>query len=186
MRRESHVRFWEGGGVRLPSATRLVVLCKKGATQALAQVRRWVEGMKLKLNEEKTSIRDARKEHFRFLGYEFGPMVFTRTGRRYLGARPSKKAMSKARERVSQILQRGRVERWEEIRVELNQFLRGWAGYFAYGRVYPAFHALDLHVAQRVRNLLRRRYKEPSSTTRFGYYEVHRNLGVLELQSLLR
>jgi gluconate 2-dehydrogenase alpha chain len=25
MRRESHVRFWEGGGVRLPSATRLAV-----------------------------------------------------------------------------------------------------------------------------------------------------------------
>jgi RNA-directed DNA polymerase len=163
-----------------------VVLCKKGATQVLTQVRKWVEGMKLKVNEEKTSIRDARKEHFRFLGYEFGPLVFKRTGRVYLGARPSKKAVSKARERISQILQRGRVERWEEIRVELNQFLSGWAGYFAYGRAYPAFHALDLHVTERVRNLLRRRYKMPSSTTRFGYYEVHRNLGVLELQSRLR
>ena len=25
MRRESHVRFWEGGGVRFPSATRLFI-----------------------------------------------------------------------------------------------------------------------------------------------------------------
>ena len=24
MRRESHVRFWEGGGVQVPSATRLI------------------------------------------------------------------------------------------------------------------------------------------------------------------
>jgi hypothetical protein len=45
---------------------------------------------------------------------------------------------------------------------------------------------MDIHVAQRVRNLLRRRHKLPSSTARFTYAEVHRNLGVLELQSLLR
>ena len=30
MRRESHVRFCEGGGVRAPSATRLVILCRRG------------------------------------------------------------------------------------------------------------------------------------------------------------
>jgi RNA-directed DNA polymerase len=163
-----------------------VVLSRTGAAQALAQVRGWLEGMKLKLNEEKTSIRDARKEHFRFLGYEFGPMVFKKTGERYLGARPSKKAMSTARKRISQLLWRGRTERWEEVRDELNRFLQGWAGYFAYGTPRPSFRALDTHVAQRVRNLLRRRHKLPSTTARFSYAEVHRNLGVLELQSLLR
>jgi RNA-directed DNA polymerase len=163
-----------------------VVLCKTGATQVLTQVRKWVEGMKLKVNEEKTSIRDARKEHFRFLGYEFGPMVFKKTGGRYLGARPSKKAMSEARERIREILRRERVERWEVIREELNRFLRGWAGYFAYGTTHSAFRLLDIHVTERVRNLLRKRHKLPSSTTRFGYDEVHRKLGVLELRSLQR
>lgn len=83
-------------------------------------------------------------------------MVFKKTGSRYLGARPSKKAMSTARKRISQLLWRGRTER------------------------------MDIHVAQRVRNLLRRRHKLPTSTARFTYDEVHRNLGVLELQSLLR
>ena len=29
MRRESHVRFYEGGGVRFPAATRLVPLCER-------------------------------------------------------------------------------------------------------------------------------------------------------------
>jgi RNA-directed DNA polymerase len=163
-----------------------VVLSKRGAAQALAQVRGWLKGMKLKLNEEKTSIRDARKEHFRFLGYEFGPMVNKKTGSRYLGARPSKKAMSAARERISQLLWRGRTERWEKIRDELNQFLKGWAGYFDYGMPSTSFRALDIHIAQRVRNLLRRRHKLPTSTAHFSYAEVHRRLGVLELQSLLR
>jgi RNA-directed DNA polymerase len=163
-----------------------VVLCKKGATQVLAQVRKWVEGMKLKLNEEKTSIRNARKEHFRFLGYEFGPMVYKKTGGRYLGARPSKKAMRQARERIRQILRRERVERWEVIRDELNRFLQGWAGYFAYDTSHSAFRLLDIHVTERVRNLLRKRHKLPSSTARFRYDEVHRELGVLELCSFQR
>ena len=94
--------------------------------------------------------------------------------------------MSAARERISQLLWCGRTERWEEIRDELNQFLKGWAGYFEYGMPYASFRVLDIHIAQRVRNLLRRRHKLPTSTAHFNYAEVHRRLGVLELQSLLR
>ncbi len=47
-----------------------VVVARRGAAEVLAQVKQWLDGMKLTLNETKTSIRDARKEHFRFLGYE--------------------------------------------------------------------------------------------------------------------
>jgi RNA-directed DNA polymerase len=163
-----------------------VVLCRKDAAKVLAQVGEWVKGMKLKLNEEKTSIRDARKEHFRFLGYELGPVVDKRTGERYLGARPSKKAMSAAKEQVGRLLWRGRTERWEVIRDELNRFLRGWAGYFKYGLARPSFRLMDIHVAWRVRNLLRRRFKLPAATARFRYEEVHGDLQVLELRALLR
>ena len=35
MRRESHVRFCEGGGVRFPSATRLVNSCKLSEANSL-------------------------------------------------------------------------------------------------------------------------------------------------------
>ncbi len=44
MRRESQVRFCEGGGAKLPSATRLVILCRtrEEADAALAEVRAWV------------------------------------------------------------------------------------------------------------------------------------------------
>jgi len=48
--------------------------------------------------------RNAWKESFHFLGYEFGPLVYRPTRTRYLGARPSKKAMEKVRQRVSEIL----------------------------------------------------------------------------------
>lgn len=163
-----------------------VVLAVRGATEALAQVKRWLVGMKLTLNEAKTCIRNAREEHFRFLGYELGPVVSKITGRRYLGARPSKKALERARREISRILRRGRVAPWDIIRRELNWFLRGWAGYFAYGTPRPAFHVIDNHVTERVKNLLRKRHKLPKATARFNYYEVHGSLGVMELQRFPR
>lgn len=163
-----------------------VVVARTGAAEVLAQVRRWLVVMKLELNETKTCIRDGRKEHFCFLGYELGPMMNRRIRRRYLGARPSKKAMGHIRKTVSETLWRGRNERWEVIRDELNRKLQGWANYFAYGSPYASFRLVDIHVAQRVRNLLRRRHKLPRATGRFGYDEVHRVLGVIDLHRLLR
>ncbi len=163
-----------------------VVLCEHSAGVVLAQVRRWIVGMKLELNEAKTCLRDAWKESFRFLGYEFGPLVYRPTRTRYLGARPSRTAMEKVRQRVSEILWRGRTERWKDICQELNQYLTGWAAYFAYDTASPSFRIVDIHVAARARDFLRRRHKLPSRTARFGYNEVHRDLGVVEVRSLLR
>jgi RNA-directed DNA polymerase len=80
-------------GARIISyADDFVVVARKGAAEVLTRVKRWLERMKLTLNESKTCIRNGTEECFRFLGYELGPMMNHRTRRRYLGARPSKKA----------------------------------------------------------------------------------------------
>ena len=163
-----------------------VVVAQRGVTEALTQVKRWLVGMKLTLNEQKTCIRDARKEHFRFLGYELGPMVSRRTGRRYLGARPSKKAKEQAREKIRALLWRGRVEPWEQIRDELNRFLRGWARYFAYHSPTQTFRAIDMHVVERVGNFLRNRHKRASAAPACTDAVVHGALGVLDLRRIPR
>jgi len=67
MRRESHVRACEGGGVRFPSATRLVICCKGIAEQAMTEMRRLMEQLKLAVNETKTHIRELPQERFDFL-----------------------------------------------------------------------------------------------------------------------
>ncbi len=173
-------------GARIISyADDFVVVTRQGATEVLTQVKRWLEGLKLTLNDTKTRIVDAKAENFRFLGYELGPMMNIRTQRRYLGVQPSKRAKEQIREKVSRALRRGRTERWEVIRDELNRVLRGWASYFAYGSPYATFRLVDIHVAERVRNLLRRRHKLPRATSRFGYHEVHGALGVIEVRRLL-
>jgi RNA-directed DNA polymerase len=75
MRREFHVRFCEGGGVRAPSATRLVILCRtrEEADAALAEVRAWVGENGLALHPAKTHVGDCLQpgQGFEFLGYRF-------------------------------------------------------------------------------------------------------------------
>jgi hypothetical protein len=89
MRQESHVRFCEGGGVRFPSATRLVILSRGHAAAALAWTKAVMTQIGLTLNEVKTSLKNAREEHFDFLGYSFRPQYYKANGRRHLGATPS-------------------------------------------------------------------------------------------------
>jgi RNA-directed DNA polymerase len=174
-------------GARLVNyADDFVVVCRKGAHEVLGRVRRWLEGMKLTLNETKTCIREARKESFRFLGYELGPMMNRWTGRRYVGVQPSKAAVQRVREKVSQILRTGRVEPWEPIRDQLNQLLRGWGTYFRYGSPRKAFRDVDVYVTDRARAFLRRRHKLPSRTSRFGWVELHGQRGILCLTKLLQ
>ena len=52
-----------------------VILSRGHAAQALEWTRGAMTTLGLTLNEEKTSVRDARQESFDFLGYTFGPQV---------------------------------------------------------------------------------------------------------------
>ena len=77
-----------------------VILCRGTAAKALAVTQRWMGSPKPKLNEKKTGLQDARRESFDFLGYTFGPAVHRPTGRAYLAAQPSRKAVARLRDRV--------------------------------------------------------------------------------------
>jgi RNA-directed DNA polymerase len=187
MRREPHVRFWEGGGVKVPSATRLVILCGHGAQQVLEVVRRWMAQIGLALNETKTGVWDARREHFDFLGYTFGPLYSPRTGGRYNGARPSKKALFRVKGAVRARLRPGNLAPVGEVVAALNRTLRGWANYFGYGSVSQVRHDLDAYVEERVRAFLRRRHKVASRGRRqFPREKIFGELGVLSMRQLPR
>ncbi len=161
-----------------------VILCRGTAAEALAVTRRWMENLKLTLNEKKTCLRDARRESFDFLGYTFGPTVHRPTGRTYLAAQPSRKAVARLRDRVREILQRGNQAPWEEVAAQVNRVTEGWRNYFSYGHVARAYWRVEAFLLHRARGFLVRRHKAPGrGVERFPASKVFGNGGLVKLSA---
>jgi RNA-directed DNA polymerase len=136
-----------------------VILSRGYAEQAKAWAQAVLTRLGLRLNEEKTTLKDARQERFTFLGYAFGPHCLRRDGSWYLGASPSGKSVQRCKERVSELLGAGNMAPWDEVRDSLNRLVRGWTAYFSYGSCALAYRALEHHIWDRVYRFLRRRHK---------------------------
>jgi RNA-directed DNA polymerase len=97
----------------------------------------------LTINEAKTSLRNARRERFDFLGYSFGAHFFEANGNWYLGASPSKKSVQRLKTRIGNLLMPSNIDPWPEVRDQLNRSLRGWSNYFGYGSRSKAYRSID-------------------------------------------
>lgn len=162
-----------------------VILSRGYADEALAWTRVVMTKLGLTLNEGKTSVKNAREEHFDFLGYTFGPEHYRKDGHWYLGASPSRKSVQRLKGKVSDILVPGEMGVWPEVRSRLNSLLRGWSSYFSYGTRLQAYRAVDQHVYDRVRHFLARRHNETGrGTRRFSHEYVHGEGGVMHLRRL--
>src|SRR5579863_9121898 len=162
-----------------------VILSCGYAAEALDWTRSVMTRIGLTLNEAKTSVKQARRERFDFLGYSFGPHRMRTNGHEYLGASPSKKSISKLRQKVGDLLVPWHVAPWTEVRDRLNRVLRGWSNYFGYGTRLMAYRAVDWYVYNGVRSFLRRRHKVPTrGNTRYSDAVVFGTLGVLRLRDV--
>jgi RNA-directed DNA polymerase len=161
-----------------------VILSRGQAPAALDWTRQVIGKIGLTLNEQKTCIRNARREPFNFLGYTFGPMTSKLNGQRYLGAAPAAKAIERLRTRLRQILHRGNVAPWAEVRKELNRTLRGWENYFSYGSVGRVYEAVNWIVLERARYFLRKRHRVSPQTMwrRFSAPVIYEQYGVHQLR----
>jgi len=136
-----------------------VILSRGHAAQAKEWAKSTLARLGLTLNEEKTALRDARRERFTFLGYAFGPHRLRRDGSWYLGASPSSRSVQRCKAAVSGLLVAGNMAPWEEIRDKLNRLIRGWTAYFSYGSCALAYRELEHYVWHCVHRFLRRRHK---------------------------
>ena len=157
-----------------------VILSRGKATEALEWTDKVMSRLGLKLNEDKTSIRDGQRGNFDFLGYTFGYMVFKKDGSWYTGASPSKRSVSRLRIKVRELLRPCEKGAWPDVRDRLNAQLRGWCTYFCYGTTQIASRAVERNVYSRVRRFLVMRHKlHTRGNRRFPSERVFGELGVI-------
>jgi RNA-directed DNA polymerase len=199
MRRESHVRFWEGAGVRFPRATRLVVITRTRSQceQAEERVRVILGRLGLKLNGGKTrrvELFDG-KEGFDFLGCHLhkrlSGSIWEKSGRKlyFLQRWPSQRSMQRIRQRIKELTPRSRCHAdLRTVIADLNPVLRGWGQYFGTGNAAKRFNQLDTYVWQRLRNLRlarKGRNLKPGELTRWTR-DSFCNLGLHRLRGTVR
>src|SRR5215472_15477870 len=88
-----HEKRWKAYIVNY--ADDLVICCRAGAPEALAEMRVMMSKLKLTVNEKKTRVCYLPEEKFDFLGYTFGRCYSMRRRRVYLGTVPSQKRVQR-------------------------------------------------------------------------------------------
>ena len=161
-----------------------VILCRAKAEQARKAMEKMMQMLKLTVNQQKTRICRVPEESFDFLGYTMGQCYVARSGRSYIGTKPSKKRVARICGKISQMTQR----RWcwkdtEELVGELNLVLKGWGNYFRLGSVSKAYRVVDSHTRHRLRQWLCRKHKvRASERNRFWDEYFYQELGLVRLE----
>jgi RNA-directed DNA polymerase len=167
----------------------LVICCKRGAGEAMDAMRRTMEDLKLTVNEEKTRVCQIPQETFDFLGYTFGRCYSPKTGRAYIGTRPSKKSIRRMVDKISALTDRRTTHREVgEVIWDLNTSLGGWANYFRLGPVSKAYNILEQHLTNRLSRWLCRKHKVEggSAHSRYPGRFLHEKLGLINLPALTK
>ncbi len=162
-----------------------VICCRGTAVQAETVMRGMMRKLKLTVNEQKTCLCRVPRDSFDFLGYTIGRCYSPKTGRGYIGTRPSRKSVQRICRQISELTQR----RWESKDVEdrvghLNRLLAGWGNYFSLGTVSKAYQAINAHACYRLRHWLCRKHKVPGQgTSRYPDEYLHQKLGLAPLRT---
>jgi RNA-directed DNA polymerase len=162
----------------------LVICCKGSAEEALCAMRNIMARLKLTVNESKTHVCHVPEQYFDFLGYTFGRCYSPKTGRAFIGTRPSKKSVRRVLEALYEKTARDRTWRTaEEVVGDINQTLRGWANYFNLGPVWRAYQLIDRYTVIRLRRWLHSKHPGAKSWQPLALY---RDLGLLRLAEMPR
>ena len=188
MRRESHVRFREGLGVRFPRATRLVITVsghhsKRGwAERAIQRLKEQLVPLGVSLNIEKTRMVDMLKgESFGFLGFDLRRVLNRQRTGHFILMTPKKKARKAIKAKIREIIKHGGASPAKEIIARINTVLAGWANYFRVGNSSRAFSEVRDYLEMKVRTLLTRRKRRQKRSVGWRRWSNEYLYGVLEL-----
>jgi group II intron reverse transcriptase/maturase len=165
-----------------------VICCRGTAREAEVAMQNMMARLKLAVNAEKTHLCRVPEETFDFLGYTIGRCYSPKTGRAYIGTRPSKTRIRRLRAAIREVT----TPRWYLLEAEdrvthLNRLLLGWANYFCLGSASKAYRAVDAHARKRLRQWLCGKHQQPGSGyTRWPNEYLYQTLGLVRLSGLTR
>src|SRR4051794_40122637 len=120
-----------------------VICCRGTADEAMRVMRDMMHRLKLTVNDTKTRLCRVPGETFDFLGYTIGRCYSPKTGRAFLGTRPSRKQVNRLCQEISVMTSGSQSKDVAEQVAAMNHKLRGWSNYFRLGQVSPAYGAVD-------------------------------------------
>ena len=165
-----------------------VICCRGTAEKAMRVMRDMMNRLKLTVNETKTRLCRVPGESFDFLGYTIGRCYSPKTGRAFIGTRPSKKKVARLCREISEMTcgRCGSTDVAEQV-AAINRKLIGWSNYFRLGPVSQAYGAVDYHVVRRLRQWLCKKHKvRGAGLSRFSAEYLYLELGLVRLRRIKR
>lgn len=136
----------------------IYVRSQRAGERVMASLTHFLESkLRLKVNRAKSAVDRPWKR--KFLGY-------TVTNQRSARLKPAPASVKRAKDRLRQITHRGRGCNIRQVIKEINQFTRGWVGYFRLATVKQAFDQLDQWLRRRLRKILWEQWRHPKTRCR--------------------
>ncbi|GBE07652.1 group II intron-encoded protein LtrA [bacterium BMS3Abin11] len=163
----------------------MVILCARETVRPYAILQSILTKLDLKLNEDKTQIRNAREEHFEFLGFSIGVVRAKQSGKYFPLVEPSDKSIQSIKQKVRFYTRRGmNPVPIDDIVGKLNQTARGWSNYFHYGHGHRKMKQVKYYMEERLRCHLRYRHKltnRGAAYHRFPRRYIYDHLGLYKV-----
>ena len=160
----------------------LVILCAGETDTSFTILNTVLAKLDLRLNEDKTQIKDALTETFNFLGFEVGMVKSQRTGGYFPMVEPSPKSVKAIKGKIKFYTRRNmNPVPMAAIVNSLNVTVRGWSNYFYYGYGHRRIKAVKYYMEESLRSQLRYRHKvrnRGASYTRFPRTYLYDYLGL--------
>jgi len=138
--------------VRYADDCNVYVRSKRAGERVLAALRRKYTKLRLRVNEEKSTV--ARVWDRKFLGYSF----WVAPGKT-VKLRVAPKALEEMKQRVRRITRRSGGRSMEQVTAELRAYLRGWKEYFKLSDTPGIFFDLDKWIHRRLRAVQLKQWK---------------------------
>jgi group II intron reverse transcriptase/maturase len=133
----------------------IYVRSRKAGQRVMESTTKFLEKkLKLRVNRDKSAVGQAHERSF--LGFTFTNETKPRLV-------PAKGSIKRVKDRVREMTKSGRGQNIKRVIMKLNEYLKGWIGYYRLTEVLWPLKALDKWIRRRLRKILWIQWKRPQT-----------------------